>query len=367
MKKTTGQKRGFRAKVLVSLVFLAITTLGVFGYQKIMGSAFSWIDGHAEASATVTEVYSEVEEYRDRKSRKRTRTNHFVDYSFEVDGDFYESTAQISSSKSSRMEIGDSVAVWHDAENPGINALADAVDDGQATSIESAFLAVVPFTAGVSGFLYFLLGFIYVRESTNKLSEGFYTENSWLDVDDNKLVLLNDERVLVAEFSKNLSRQLQKAYQDGATHNELSALLKDKDTEQMNLADITSLNSRHDYDTILLEAGEKSVTLDFLNNGTKRHALEQIELLLPKKLNREITNRSRLRSAMPRLVTLGVLAGAGTVMNLAGVWAIIGFVALFMVIPKLIGRVISPTVVTAYKESEVAENAAPAPELRNAA
>ena len=49
------------------------------------------------------------------------------------------------------METGDSVPVWYDVQDPSVYALKDEVENGQATSIESALMGVAPVILGVLG------------------------------------------------------------------------------------------------------------------------------------------------------------------------------------------------------------------------
>jgi len=349
MKKTQGQKRKHIVRIIAVLIFLVTAGAGVYGYQKIMGQAYAWVDSHAEVQATVTYLDKEVEEYRNRKGRKRTRTVYYMDYSFIVDGEEYEEAEEISSSEYNELAVGDTVPVWYDPESPYNNALESTVANGAATSPVNALITVVPIALGVAFFFNFVLGLLFVRESRSKLAEGFYTDDSWLDVDDNKLVLLNNYLVAVASFDDDQVKPITKAYQEGATHKELIALLKPDQMKTAIINNITSLHSRHDEDLILLAEGEKEVTLDFLNVGTKAHALEKLEPKLASILVREEVTRSRLRSAAPRLIALAILAAVGFYMSSVFIWFIVGFLSLVFVIPTLVRRLISPTVVTSFE------------------
>jgi len=352
MKKTQGQKRQTWVTAFVVTAFLITSALGIFGYQRLMGNAYSWVGNHGEVQGTIIDLKAEEEEYRNRKGRKRTRTNYFARYQFEFKGEEISGSFKTSSGRYDQLGIGDYISIWHDLDDPYVSAPQEKVENGKASSPTSAMIFVLPFTFGFAWFLNAFLGFLFVRESNSRLNEGFYTDNSWLDIEDKKLVLLDIERVSVSTLKDKQVKQVTTAYQNNASHKELISLLNSDQQESVELAGITNITSRHDEDTIRIETEEKSISLDFLNNGTKAHALERLQKVLPQSLQHTETKRTRLRSAAPRLVFLGVLFAAGFVLNDGLIWFMAAAVALLFIVPTAIRRLIDPTVVTEYKALE---------------
>jgi len=187
-----------------------------------------------------------------------------------------------------------------------------------------------------------------VCKATARINEGGFSDDAWLDVKDNKLVLLNDYSVAIAHVEDEQLKNLKRAFLSEASHAELLSQIRANQLKKVVLANITALHSRHDENLILLAEGEKEHNLTFLNTHAKAHALDKLEAKLPATLERRQHFRSRLRSAMPRLVALVLLVGAGYYSSSAFTWFVIGFSSMVFIVPALIQRLISPTVVTTY-------------------
>ena len=236
---------------MVVVAFLITSAIGIFGYQKLMGSAYAWVDNHGEAQGVIIDLKAEEEEYRNRKGRKRTRTDYFARYQFEVDGEEILGYFDTTSSRYDQLSIGDDISIWYAAEDPYVSAPQEKVENGKANSPVSAMIGVLPFTFGFAWFLNAFLGFLFVRESNSKLNEGFYTDNSWLDIEDKKLVLLDGTNVSVSNFEDKQKKKITAAYQENASHDDLKSLFKSDQHHSVELANITSIVSRHDEDCLL--------------------------------------------------------------------------------------------------------------------
>jgi len=129
----------------------------------------------------------------------------------------------------------------------------------------------------------------------------------------------------------------------------LVGLFKQSQVQSMVITELTSLTSRHDQDTITLKSTDDYLLLDFLNFGTKAHALEQLESLLPKSGVKTVETRSHLCAAAPRIAALVLLGAVAIRANDILIWGFTGLLAAIFVVPTLIKRIISPTVVTTYK------------------
>ena len=295
MKKTQGQKRKRIVRIIALAFFLITTGFGVILTQNIVIDAFSSVDNTEQAQATVTNLNNDIEQYSGFQNKRQM----------------------------------------------------DKTSEKQDSAV--TITSVVAVNSVIALSINFLLGIIFVRESRSKLNEGFYSEDSWLDVTDNKLVLLNDNCIAIADLKNRQIKSVTKAYQHGASHKELISLIKADQIKTMVLANITALHSRHDEDLILLADREKELNLSFLNMGTKAHALQRLEARLPDTLVKTKIKRSRLRAASPRLAMLILLVAFGVNFDHAGAWCAIGFLSVLFILPNLIVRLISPSVVTTYK------------------
>ncbi|OED34872.1 hypothetical protein AB833_31800 [Chromatiales bacterium (ex Bugula neritina AB1)] len=151
-----------------------------------------------------------------------------------------------------------------------------------------------------------------VRESGKKLSEGFYTDHSWLDVEDYQVVFLESDHLAVFKFDKDSFSEVQKAYQTQKSFSQLVQLAKGTQLI-IPFSQITELESRHDKNTLTVcvsnEGEDSAHEIEFINPATKSHALSKIEKLLPGALNHEKVDKSRLASASIAIIVLAISLG----------------------------------------------------------
>ncbi len=110
-----------------------------------------------------------------------------------------------------------------------------------------------------------------------------------------------------------------------------------------------ALSPCHDTDTISVETESRYVSLDFLNVGTKAHALKRLEATLPEQREFTEVQRSRIRSGAPRFTILAIMAAIGLRANDGLIWFVLGAIALMFVVPTFIRRIADPTVTVEYK------------------
>jgi len=351
MKKTQGQKRKARITLIAIVVFGLLLAGSIFIYQNDMASQYEWVDRHKETQGVVTALYAEEDEYRTLKGRRRTDTTYYVDYTYLAGVDLIESYAVLSSSDYHSFSLGDDISIWFDPDYPETNEPAVIVADGKQSGLLSALIAVGPVCFGIAYVLRLFLLLFFGGESRKKLAEGFYTENSWLDVDDNKLVLIGSDTISLAEFKDSQKSKLTELYQSGAGHSTLHEEFKEKQISSVATKDVTRIESRHDDDKIDITAGEEKLTLDFLNIGTKDHALQKLGKMLPQQFETTEVKRSRIMSALPRLLMIAALVTLGFWLSEFVLWLACGAVALYMM-PTLIRRLLDPTKLTVIQRTK---------------
>ncbi|WP_394170329.1 hypothetical protein [Saccharospirillum alexandrii] len=214
----------------------------------------------------------------------------------------------------------------------------------------TAFKTTFPFVffaaLALTFYLHKVLKTIYVRESS-ELMNGFYTQKSWLDVDDHKLVHADvaNNQICTFEIPESRLSEVQAAYQQKASLSTLSeeARVKAKDIERITMSDIVRMSSSHKKDSIDIEYNEEHYTLEFLNIATKEHALKRLQLMLNDSMHYEKKTPTRIRAAFPWLATLLIFATIMTLFQQPYVWAILFGIGFFLILPKMLRELIDPS------------------------
>ncbi len=351
--KSPGQKR----KGIVRLVAFTVFAFATYGASSVLGSLTSgsleWVQASHQVLATVSEMNYEQEEYRNLRGRKRYRDIYSVTYSYVVDGNEYSNTVEVSEALYSGYENGSQVAVLYAADDPYTSDIESNIElELSANNTVENMLNVVPYTGPAGLVLYWILSIVFVRESKKSLPEGFYTETSWLDVDDNYVVMLDGDDLVYFNIDAKQSGTVQEAYQNDATLEELVAISKSSKFSRIPLAETGKLTSHHNSDTISVEYGDDIHSLEFLNQTVKAHALERIKPRIPASLEYRKTERSRLQAAVPAMAVLTIIVGAMLASGIFILNLLLGVIAVIWVIPKVVSRLIDPTVTEEWLKPE---------------
>ena len=355
--KSPGQKR----KGWVRIISIALFALLTYGGSLVLGSlntaTLAWTENHGEATAVVTAKNAETEEYRNLKGRKRTRTHHYVSYDFQVEGQTYSNTVTASSSDYENAQAGDKLVVWYAADDPSLSDTAANIRSERASNdTVGNMLGVVPYTGPAALFIYGILTLLFVRESKNAMPDGFYTETSWLDVDDNYLVALDGATLVTVKLEEKLASGVQDAYQQGASLTELVDLNKGKNVTRIPLTDVDKVTSDHNSDVISIRHGDETHMVEFLTQALKAHALERLKPLLPDGLTYSEKHRTRLQAALPSMIMLAILVGVGYTVDMFLLQLLVGVATLVWVIPRLFSRLLDPTRTQQWFRPESDEN-----------
>ena len=359
--KSPGQKRKGMVRIIAFLVLIAATyTLSLF-LGAVTTEELAWTADHQEVMATITELSHESEEYRNLKGRLRTKDVYYAAYEFSVDSEQYANSIEISHSEFASHEDGDQIPVWYATDDPDLNDtkmnIQSAINNNDTVG---NMVQALPFSIPATMFIYWLLTLIFVRESKTVLPEGFYTESSWLDVDDHYLVSLDNNDLVYFKFDAKRSAHVQESYQNGVPLEELIATSKASKFKRLPLSEIAGMRSDHNSDVIHIEHGDDTHMVEFLNQTVKAHALERIKKLIPASLEYAKIEKTRIQAALPSLITLLLLCGGIAYFDLFIVQIILGFAALVWVLPKLISRLINPTITEKWMQPTTELDSEPA-------
>ncbi|MGY4532342.1 hypothetical protein ACVW0Y_001466 [Pseudomonas sp. TE3786] len=360
--RSPGQKR--KLWIRVSMIVLAV--LGLTAAYYIKGpeqvAAIQLVKQHNAAQATVSSLEQTEEEYRGRKGRKKTRTVYSLGYTYEVNGTSYVHEQSISYGAYNALEGHETLEVWYPDGKPD-NAKPQLIVESLANEdgVERALFDVAPWLLPTLLVLNIILTLLFGREPKGKLPEGFYTENSWLDVEDDRLIVLDGDHVLSLSFDKKHRNQVQEIYQRGGLNgNFLEEILAKVETTRtlVDLNTVSKVTSDHYDDVIRLTynngAKDETLSLEFLSATVKAHALQRIARALPATLNMNVEKLTRLQAARVPLVVAVVSAGVAYYF-LDHIW-VVGLLGLLGLYALKVGaaRLIDPTITTTFSGDAVA-------------
>lgn len=343
--KSPGQKRKSAVRVVSILVFLLSTYLGSVLLGWLKSDALAWVEDHGEATAVITSLDHEVEEYRNRKGRERERDVYSLTYEYSVDGEVHSGSAEVPYSVYSGSEVGGKIEVLFDLNDPAYHGLKSELERDIANNTTTAnMIAAVPYSGPAVLFLHWILTLIFVRESKKALPIGFYTETSWLDIDDKYIVALDGDHLIYFNINEKRVPAAQNAFQEGATLDELVAQSKPSKVSRICLSEVTALSSDHNSDVIAIVHKGETHQVEFLNQAVKAHALERIKRSIPETMSYARRERTRLQAALPTALMLFALIGIAFFADVVLLTIFVGFVTLFWGLPRLFSRLLDPTV-----------------------
>lgn len=344
--QSPGQIRKRKIKLGCIALALISITLAYFLPGPGQLAAMALLQNHESAPVTITNVDEVEEESRSRRGRKKVSTVIYIDYQYQVEGKTYSSQKKFSANDFLAFQDISEPQVWFRRGEAAKAKLAGQVkSEAKKTPIQralSAGLIVLP----VLYILNIILSFLFGREPKGYLPEGFYSDNSWLDIEDNYLITLEDQNISVVSFDKKSASTIQSRYQNDAS---LDEIVRDVSIKQsiIPIKNITSIESDHFRDTIYVEyklnGEEESMSLEFLNATMKAHALEKISMKLSSNLVRNDKQYSRLGATKWRLtfaILFAILAFYYADMTIVLVFSLLA--SLYFVKSSL-ARLIDPT------------------------
>ena len=224
-----------------------------------------------------------------------------------------------------------------------------------AEGVVEHFFNAVLFSVFVSVIAYLLLKFLSARVSQGSLPEGFYTQNSWLDIDDKYLVLIQADELVFFEFERRMAKRLQIKYQHGTSVDELIALADPRKVRRIPFDEISELVSDHNSDIFYVKHKDKRHRVVFINQTVKAHALELVQLLLPEELEYHRNERTRFKAAFPLLAVFIGLASLAMAIDIIVIRYIVSLLVLFLVMPKMCTNYLDPKITEIWRRHEVVD------------
>ena len=341
---TPGQKRKRLIKFMVAIFALAGIALGIYLQGYSLKQHQDFYRQHETAQGTITDLYQDLEEYQGRKGRTKTRDVYFVRYDFLVADQLYFGELKITPDKYAELADKTHLEVWYQADHPENNTTefkltADIASESLGHRALNVALIIVP----IALVLNYLLALLFAREPKGYLPEGFYTENSWLDVEDGYLVMYGAENLSSLSIHKKHIRDVQYLYQHGGSWQQMLAAAHGK-LKEVPFAEITCVKSDHHSDVFHVEYGvEKSLSAEFLNPTVKAHALAQLEGHLPARLILNTHNFSRFRSARNSLIALVIFVALLCVASSFWIMVLVGL-GLLWSLKSTVSPLLDPTV-----------------------
>lgn len=349
--RSPGQKR--KLWIRTAMILLAVITLSAVYFIKgpEQLKAIALVKQHSEAQAAILSLDHSEEEYRTAKGRRRTRDVYTLTYRFALNGTDYQETFPISGSEYRALNGQETLPVWFIEGQPE-NSEPGLVVENRANEspMENVFDAV-PYVAPLFLVLNFILTLLFGREPKGYMPEGFFTDDSWLDIEDDRLVAIDGKELLSIRFDKKNRDDVQSLYQQGGSIDQVLATSKCKQL-RIGIDSIVGITSDHFRDTIhvryMADGKEQSESLEFLNPTVKEHALKRIARALPSTLDMSTTRLTRLQAARPALI-FGLIVAAGLYF-LSDHFLIlaVGVLILLTTVKTLLQRLFNPTVTTTF-------------------
>ena len=351
--QSPGQKRKKIVRIIGVVIFLLATWAGSLVSAYVKDIVYAWTDDHQQILATVVELSAEKNEYRNLKGRKRYETIYLVTYDFTVGQETYSNTVEVGESLYSGLEQGGSLPVWYASTDPYVSDAQVNIESAVASNtVVGNLISVAPFTAPAALFIYYLLSLIFVRESKTKLAPGFYSDHSWLDIDDHQVVFLEGDELVYFGFDKKYTSEVQRAYQEDKSLDEVAEISKTKEVKRIDLQQISKLRSEHNSDVIIIRVGDDRHTIEFLNQAIKAHALERIQARLSVEIDHDQLHKSRIGAARPALILLAVIVLLGWYFDALVVQVILAMIGIGWVVPTIFSRLVDPTEIKTWARPE---------------
>tara|TARA_R110002126_G_scaffold75469_28_gene188460 strand:- start:16324 stop:17436 length:1113 start_codon:yes stop_codon:yes gene_type:complete len=357
--KSIAQQRKFKLRLMI-IVLTVVALLAVAWFKGLSSEkAARLVASHQVAQATVLSL--QHKQIKAGKTDERDFKNIYsLQYQFNANGNTFEKTLLLTSYDYESLQGIEQLEVWYDPANPQHNSTekllkAKARSSSFTWRLISAALFVIPAML----FLFKFIAFFYVREPKGTLPTGFYTDSSWLDIEDNCLAAIDNNTLRVAKFDKKKVDKVQDLYQSATPFSDIISAVKAEET-LVPLPQVTLIESKHYDDQISLEwldgEEEHDIRVQFLSVAVKEHALAQISALLPAKLTLQVIPKTRAQSAAAGAigVIIGALLVAAAIFyefsgkNLDIVLFAFGGLILYFALPAMISRLLDPTVVKSW-------------------
>jgi hypothetical protein len=308
--RTPAQNTRVRIRLGIAGVALLVIGAGAVIRGGQAREARRVLNDHASAIATVTKVERETLEVRFR-SRRGSHDLYMLGYTFQVAGQSYSRRLGLQEDEYAALRELSQIEVWYPVAHPERSA-PEVYWRGEArrSSLVVHALSLAIFVAPAAYVLQLLLVLLFAREPKDAVPEGFVTESSWLDVDDSKLVALDDDALVIVTFNAKRTAVVQRLYQARA---DVAQIMREGQGAETRIPfdAITEIETPHYADTFTVsyESAPLPALADFLTPAVKEHALARLTARL--NLERSQQQLTRARAVLPSAISL-CLCGALT-------------------------------------------------------
>lgn len=216
-----------------------------------------------------------------------------------------------------------------------------AASGGALGHFGSALMIVMPITIFGSWVLHTVLSFLYLRNPGYSLKEGCYSDSSWLNLEDNQLVLLDKSALVVVNFDSDQAEAISEAYQNNSSCEDLRYIKNSDSIKRIFYSDMESLRSRKEEKSLTIVAGGETTELQFLNAGTKACALPYLKSRLPEALKASEIETSRRKTAFPQVIACAFFVVCAALTYQSAVSVVIGAPALVL-LPGILETLFDP-------------------------
>lgn len=353
--KTPGQIRKLKIKLSCFALAFTCLVLAYFTPGPAQLSAIELQQDHLSAPITITAINEVEEESRGRRGRKTIKNVIYLDYQYQAENQTFKNTITFSEGDFMAFQNISEPEVWFhkgDARNAKLAGKVKA--DAAKKPIQRVF-SVGMIALPILYVLNIILGLLFGREPKGYMPEGFYTEDSWLDIEDNYLIKLKNNNINIVAFDKKMANTIQTRYQNCDPFDDVIKEISVKQTI-IPLDSITCIESDHFRDTIYIEYAtkdeEESKSLEFLNATVKAHALEKISEKLSTDFSRSDKQFTRFDATKWRLVLAMTFAAITFYYADMIVVLVIGTIASLYFVKSLFARLIDPTLRTKWTRQE---------------
>lgn len=214
---------------------------------------------------------------------------------------------------------------------------------------------VLPIAFLISWVTYSIFDFMYLRDPGYSLEEGCYSDVSWLNLNNNQLVLLDDDAIVTADFDAEQADKISADYQNDSSCKKLEYVQSAQQLHRVRFTDIEVLKSQTDKNIIEITGKHESVFLQFKNSGTKAHAYKHIKARLPATLKGYESATSKvltMKTVLPQLSVCALFAIGALLANQLAVSLIIG-APILLLLPSILESFYKPAIESEFKTAQI--------------
>ncbi|CAA0080929.1 Uncharacterised protein [BD1-7 clade bacterium] len=325
------------ARWLAGIVTIAATLIGCLFFRFATWQPLDWPTQVDHLYGEVVQLRSDFADGKHQGAGRRQEEFYLV-YRFHHDDvraeSGFVSRVRITEKAYRSYQVGGHIPLVVSRSNPSLN---DTFDNYQRRhSWGNTLLSVLPFSL-VGGLLfYFMLMYFSLKTHDDIMHEGFYTEHSWLDVEQRQVVFLHRGTLYYFDIDPKQIDKVRRAYQRGVDCNSLRLLSHSSYFRDLPLEDITRLSTSDRSRQLDIAYQAERHAIRFMNQAHKKHALEQIKHYLPDYMAYEETDTPIWQAGLPCVFAILVLITVSAVLQTLVGYAVCGGIIVAILLPRLL-------------------------------